>query len=490
MNNLHQAQSHEILRSWQSQRNDINHHKDFVLPMFIGNEDDTIESIETMPEVYRYGCNRAIEYLEPLVYSFGLRAVLLFPVITKADQDRFDARLKSGDEDVDDDGIISSINSSGTPTTASSGSSSDDEDGAGRTSIPLGAERLLSVEETNPQANSTQSQNPFLNQNEEEEDHLLGEQSDQVHGSREMTNLPAKKVAPLTTKEANLMLVSKSLDVKLIRGLALKDNYNPVLRLVPKLRSKFPELLIICDVCLCAFTSTGHCCLFEDHPRSGHGVQSSDDFSKPHLHHHLSTRPPVIGSNLLNSFPISNKVTCQYLAMLSVEYARRGCSVVAPSDMMDGRILRIREKLDENRLQHVSILSYSAKFASSFYGPFRQATNNAPEFGDRRAYQLPPGSRAMAMKSVKRDIEQGADFVMVKPGGPYLDIVRDISQMHPDVPIAVYQVSGEYAMLKMAAKANILDLKAAVNEMLTAYRRAGANIIITYFTPELLRGDL
>lgn len=489
MSNLHQAQSHEVLRSWQSQRNDINHHKDFVLPMFIGNDDDSIEPIETMPEVYRYGCNRAIEYLEPLVYSFGLRAVLLFPVVTKIDQERLDAKLNVGVEvqdDDDEDEIVSSTNSSGTPPTPSSSSSSDDEE-TGRASDLLGAERLLSVEESSSQIQTTQSQNPFLNQNEEEEDHLLGEQIDQADRSAVLSSIPAKKIVP--TKDASLMLASKSLDVKLIRGLALKDTHNPVLRLVPKLRAKFPELLIICDVCLCAFTSTGHCCLFEDNPMGGHNVLTSNDFSD-RRHHHVSSRSPAVGSNMLNTFPISNKVTCQYLAMLSVEYALRGCNVVAPSDMMDGRILRIREKLDENRLQHVSILSYSAKFASSFYGPFRQATNNAPEFGDRRAYQLPPGSRAMAMKSVKRDIAQGADFVMVKPGGPYLDIVRDIRQAVPDVPIAVYQVSGEYAMLKVAAKANILDLKAAVNEMLTSYRRAGANIIITYFAPELLRGEL
>lgn len=486
MSNLHQAQSHEILRSWQSQRNDVNHHKDFVLPMFIGNQDDSIEVIENMPEVYRYGCNRAIEYLEPLVYSFGLRAVLLFPVVTKADQEKVDAKIKSGDEDEDDeDGIVSSTNSSATPTSPLSSSSSDDGD-PHRASNLLGAERLISVESTNPQSNSGQSQNPFLNQNEEEEDHLLGEQSDQVDRPNEITSIPAPKVVPLINKDSSLIRISKSLDVKLIRGLALKDTYNPVLRLVPKLRAKFPELLIICDVCLCAFTSTGHCCLFDDQPTGGHSVLPSTDFSD----HSMSVRSTTVGANIMNQFPISNKVTCQYLAMLSVEYALRGCNVVAPSDMMDGRILRIRERLDENKLQHVSIMSYSAKFASAFYGPFRQATNNAPEFGDRRAYQLPPGSRVMAMKAVSRDIKQGADFVMVKPGGPYLDIVRDIRREHSDIPIAIYQVSGEYAMLRVAAKANIVDLKQAVNEMLTSYRRAGADIIITYFTPELLRGEL
>jgi len=468
--NLHQAQSHEILRCWQAQRTDFNHHKDFVLPVFVGNDDDSVESIEGMPDVYRYGCNRAIEYLEPLVYSFGLRAVLLFPVVTKSKRE--EQELVDGeDEDDSDQDIISSSDLSASQSSRPSSTSSDEQQ------VSVLRERLLPVDEPTTLASS---QNPFLNQNEEEQDHLLGEQGEPVQLETE----PRSMVSPPVIRVEQPIDHSRSLDVKLIKGMALKDKYNPVLRIIPRLREKFPELLIICDVCLCAFTSTGHCCLFDDKPKGAHNHSNFQD-----QHARLASLGAST-SNIMGRLTISNKITCQYLAMLAVEYAFRGCNVVAPSDMMDGRILTIREKLDENKLQHVSILSYAAKFASAFYGPFRAATNNAPEFGDRRSYQLPPGSRAMAMKAVQRDINQGADFVMVKPGGHFLDIVRDIRQEHPNVPIAIYQVSGEYAMLKLAAKEKILDLKVAVNEILASYRRAGATIIISYFTPELLRGEL
>lgn len=466
-NNLHQAQSHDILRSWQSQRNDINHHKDFVLPMFIGNNDDAIESIESMPDVYRYGCNTAIDYLDPLVNKYGLRAVLLFPVVTKTDRVELDNEGVEMSDSEHDDSSEGRSNSSSSQSTLENSSDEDEDDVQ-----EVSAERLLGEDE--------QTNNPFYtfgnhNQSKEEEDHLLaGEQGSGnvlATDSVKATGAAPPKPPPRANEKA-LMKISQVQDIKLIKGMALKDKYNPVLRLIPKIRAKFPKLLIICDVCLCAFTSTGHCCLFEDHSRAKSGKGSTS------------------GSNMMRHFPISNKTTCQYLAMLAVEYARRGCDVIAPSDMMDGRILTIREMLNESGLHQVSIMSYSAKFASAFYGPFRQATDNAPEFGDRRAYQLPPGSRALASKAVQRDIDQGADFVMVKPGGLYLDIVRDISEKHPDVPIAIYQVSGEYSMLKLAAKAGLIDLKLALNETLTAFRRAGVSIIISYFTPEILRGEL
>lgn len=418
---------------------------DFVLPVFIGNDDDAIEPIGAMPDVNRYGVNTAIKYLEPLVYSFGLRAVLLFPVVTKPDPEKLASGNIDGEDDDDDiynhsssgREINSSSNSSGTTSTSTSSSSEAD---AGE----LMPKRLLppSAQEAK-NSQTTNSQNPFLDR-AEEEDHLLGSED------------PAGREAVQKSK-------TKAVDIKLIRSLALKDKHNPVLRLLPLLRSKFPDLLILCDVCLCAFTSTGHCCLFEDHER-----QASDK----------------------NNFPISNKITCQYLSTLAVKYALKGCNVIAPSDMMDGRIRAIREKLDENELFQVPIMSYSAKFASAFYGPFRDATKNTPEFGDRRAYQLPAGSRAMAMRAVQRDVNEGADMIMVKPGGAYLDIIRDIRESQPSIPIAVYQVSGEYTMLKIAADAGVLDLKKAVNESMTAFRRAGATIIISYFTPEILRGEI
>lgn len=460
--NLHQAQSHSLLRSWQSKRTDINHPNDFVLPMFIGNDDNSLEPIESMPNVYRYGCNRAIEYLEPLVNSYGLKSVLLFPVVTKKDQ-VLDDESDDPQSDVDECENVTEKSSSSSESQYSR-TSSDEEDGRTANIRP---DRFIEIE--------PKVQNPFLNQNEEEEHHLLDEASGQEPGSDTVVPRPKVPTPPPRANEIALRKVSRKTDVRLIKDLALKDQHNPVLRLIPRLRAKFPNLLIICDVCLCAFTSTGHCCLFEDH------LKAEKDRSG------YRRTPNTMPSH---AFPISNKITCQYLAILSVEYGLRGCNMVAPSDMMDGRILTIREKLNENRLQHVSIMSYSAKFASAFYGPFRQATNNAPEFGDRRAYQLPPGSRGLAMKAAERDISQGADFVMVKPGGPYLDIVRDIREAHPNIPIAIYQVSGEYAMLKAAASANIIDLKRSVSEMLTAFRRAGASIIISYFTPDILRGEL
>lgn len=487
---LHQAQCHDILRSWQSQRNDVNNHKDFVLPIFIINDDDAIEAIESMPGVCRYGCNRAIEYLEPLIYSFGLRAILLFPVITKsAHQTKPNhSTLDESDDDEavedSDRGILSSSDSSSTSTSASHSCSSSLSDIEHEVDLP---DRLIPVEET------ANSQNPFLNQNEEEEDHLLELEPSENHQAAPTGDPPLAFVSadvpppppapPLRLAEQQLVMstsTSKLLDARSIEMFALNEKYNPVLRLIPQLRVRFPELLVICDVCLCTFTSTGHCCLFESHFEQP--TASSQSQAKI-----LSEKV----SSALNQLPsIDNKTTCRYLAKLSLEYAIRGCQVVAPSDMMDNRVSVIRKHLDNNKLTNVTIMSYSSKFASSFYGPFRQAANSAPEFGDRKTYQLPPGSRALAMRAVSRDIKEGADLVMVKPGGPYLDIVRDIREMHPFLPIAIYQVSGEYSMLRLAAKANILDLKSAVNEMLTAFRRAGASIIITYFTPELLRGEL
>lgn len=393
---LHQAQSHPILRTWQCQRNDINHHADFVLPMFIGNNDDAIEPIESMPDVNRYGCNTAVKYLEPLVYSFGLRAVLLFPVVTKAqsvseDQVGFvggDSNDQDDEEDDDDDDTDFTSSSSEQSLTTESNSAdgsdddSDDEPKKGR---------IISIK----RKPSTSSRNK---------------------------RIPATDKSPTPT---GVFKNSKDQDVRLIRGLALREENNPVLRLIPKLREKFPNLLIICDVCLCAFTSTGHCCLFDDHSIKTKAsslvnnnanyvnIVDSHDISDKTVDQTLRVSDVNPGERKrlpnieLTQYLISNKISCQYLAKLAIEYASRGCNVLAPSDMMDGRIQVIREKLNENHLHHVSIMSYSAKFASSFYGPFRQAAASKPQFGDRKAYQLPPGSRAMALKAVSRDIDQG-----------------------------------------------------------------------------------
>lgn len=235
------------------------------------------------------------------------------------------------------------------------------------------------------------------------------------------------------------------------RGSAADSEDTPAIQAVRKIRTKFPDLLVACDVCLCPYTSHGHC-----------GILREDG-------------------------TIQNEASCQRLAEVALAYARVGCHIVAPSDMMDGRIGAIKNALLSNDLGNkVSVMSYSAKFASCFYGPFRDAALSKPAFGDRRCYQLPPGARGLARRAVDRDVREGADMLMVKPGMPYLDLVREVKDRHPDHPLAVYHVSGEYAMLWHGAQAGAFDLKVAVLESMTSFRRAGADIIITYYVPQLL----
>jgi len=226
---------------------------------------------------------------------------------------------------------------------------------------------------------------------------------------------------------------------------------NPVVKALPLLREWFPKLLIACDVCLCPYTSHGHC-----------GIITTDG--------------------------IDNKLSISRLQEIALAYAKAGAHIVAPSDMMDNRVGAIKEILIHNKLDSkVSILSYSAKFASNFYGPFRDAAKSAPAFGDRRCYQLPSGSRGLAIRATERDVTEGADMLMVKPGMPYLDIIRDIKNCHPHHPLYVYQVSGEFAMLYHASQAGAFNLQDAVLESMKAFRRAGADCIITYFAPLLIK---
>ncbi len=183
---------------------------------------------------------------------------------------------------------------------------------------------------------------------------------------------------------------------------------------------------------------------------------------------------------------VDNSASIHRLGEIAAAYADAGAHVIAPSDMMDGRVAAIKSALKaRGHGSRVSVMSYSAKFASCFYGPFRDAAHSGMSFGDRSFYQLPPGSRSLAIRAVDRDIEEGADFVMVKPGGPYLDICRDVAE-RSSVPVAVYHVSGEYAMLYHAATAGAFDLKRAVMESMVSFRRAGVTIIITYFAPRVL----
>lgn len=234
-------------------------------------------------------------------------------------------------------------------------------------------------------------------------------------------------------------------------GTHADSNSNPVVKALPKLRTWFPELTLACDVCLCPYTSHGHC-----------GIMFNDGV-------------------------INNDASIKRIAQVSLSYAKAGAHIIAPSDMMDGRIRAIKDILRLNNLgNRVCVLAYSAKFASSFYGPFRDAAKSKPAFGDRKCYQLPPGSKGLAARAVARDIEEGADMMMVKPGLSYLDMVRQVKDTHPEYPLFIYQVSGEYAMIYHAAKNGSIDFKTLLSEVLLSMRRAGADVIITYYTPVIL----
>jgi porphobilinogen synthase len=229
------------------------------------------------------------------------------------------------------------------------------------------------------------------------------------------------------------------------------DENGIIQRAVRALKRAVPDLVVITDVCLCEYTSHGHCGVVRETP---------------------------------GGFEVDNDATLDLLAKTAVSQAAAGADIVAPSDMMDGRIKVIREALDENGFAHVPILSYAAKMASAFYGPFREAAESAPKFGDRRSYQMDFANKREALREIALDLEEGADMVMVKPALAYLDIIAAARERF-EVPIAAYNVSGEYAMVKAAAKMGWLDEDRIVWEILTAIKRAGADLIITYFAKEV-----
>ncbi|KAB2962910.1 MAG: porphobilinogen synthase [Thermoanaerobaculia bacterium] len=228
------------------------------------------------------------------------------------------------------------------------------------------------------------------------------------------------------------------------------DENGIVPRAIRALKGALPELQVWADVCLCEYTSHGHCGVLDDQGR------------------------------------VLNDETLPLLARAAVTYARAGADAVAPSDMMDGRVAAIRDALDEAGLTGMPIVSYAAKYASGFYGPFRDAAQSAPAFGDRRAYQMDPPNSDEALHEVALDLEEGADVVMVKPAGPYLDIVRRVKDEF-GVPVAAYQVSGEYSLIKAAAERGWIDEKRVAMESLIGIRRAGADLILTYFAPDAAR---
>lgn len=233
------------------------------------------------------------------------------------------------------------------------------------------------------------------------------------------------------------------------QGSSAWDMNQPVQQAIKAIREAVPNLIVISDVCLCQYTSTGHCGCVEDHE-------------------------------------VLNDETLPLLAKVAVSHAKAGAHMVAPSDMMDGRVAVIREALDEEGFTNVSIMSYAAKYASAYYGPFRDAVHSAPEFGDRKGYQMDEANRLEAMREIELDIREGADIIMIKPALSYLDIVRE-ARDNFDYPLAVYNVSGEYAMVKTAAKAGLVDEKRIVLETLLSMKRAGAKIIITYHALDVAR---
>lgn len=234
-------------------------------------------------------------------------------------------------------------------------------------------------------------------------------------------------------------------------GTAADDPTGPVIQAIRLLRFHFPRLYIVTDVCLCEYTSHGHC-----------GILRED------------------GS-------LDNMQSVDRVSDVALGYAAAGAHCVAPSDMNDGRVRAIKLKLIEAGLAHrVLLMSYSAKFSGCLYGPFRDAAGSSPSFGDRRCYQLPPGGRGLARRAIQRDVMEGADIVMVKPASSYLDIIRDAKELAKDMPVAAYQVSGEFAMIHAGAKAGIFDLKTMAFESTEGILRAGAGIVVSYFVPEFL----
>jgi porphobilinogen synthase len=238
-------------------------------------------------------------------------------------------------------------------------------------------------------------------------------------------------------------------DKKDDRATGAYDEHGVVQEALRALKSSVPGILLITDVCLCEYTANGHC-----------GIVSGDE--------------------------IRNDESLELLALTALSHAKAGADVVAPSDMMDGRVGAIRKLLDKNGLENIPILSYAVKYASGYYGPFREAAESTPAFGDRRSHQMDPANAREALKEVDLDIEEGADILMVKPAGPYLDVIRMIRDRYPH-PLAAYQVSGEYSALMAAGRLGWLDLPRTMMESLIGIRRAGADIIFTYFAKEAAR---
>ncbi len=280
-----------------------------------------------------------------------------------------------------------------------------------------------------------------------------------IHEPREISAMPGIAQWPLEYlgREAE-RIAGLGIPAVLLFGIPVdKDEvgsqaYNPegiIQQAIRRLKAAVPELVVMTDVCLCEYTSHGHC-----------GVIHNGD--------------------------VQNDESLKLLAQMALSHVEAGADLVAPSDMMDGRVGAIRQALDEHGFSQTPIMAYSAKFASGFYGPFREAAESAPQFGDRRSYQMDPANGREALREVELDIAEGADIVMVKPALAYLDVIRQVRDRW-NVPVAAYNVSGEFSMIKAAAEHGWIDERRIVMEVLTSIRRAGADMIITYFAPDVAR---
>ena len=258
----------------------------------------------------------------------------------------------------------------------------------------------------------------------------------------------ARALGPLGIKAAILFGIPETKDAF---GLESHAEDGVVQQAIRALKETSPDLVLVTDVCLCEYTDHGHCGLLED---SGY---------------------------------LLNDETLEVLARIAVSHAQAGADVVAPSGMIDGMVGAIRAALDNEGLEHVAILSYAVKYASALYGPFREAAEGAPAFGDRRTHQLDPGNAREALREAALDVEEGADALLVKPALGYLDVVLRVHERFPELPLAAYNVSGEYAMVKAAAMSGWLDERPAVLELLSAMRRAGADFIVTYHATDAAR---
>ncbi|MGL4208785.1 MAG: porphobilinogen synthase [Candidatus Adiutrix sp.] len=268
--------------------------------------------------------------------------------------------------------------------------------------------------------------------------------ADQYHLSPDMAAQEAKRLFDLGLKSVILFGLPKNKDAQ---GSSGSQPLGPVQMAVKAIKKAVPTMVVATDVCLCEYTDHGHC-------------------------------------GLINKGEIDNDLTLPHLAAQALSHAEAGCDIVAPSDMMDGRVAHMAQTLAQNGFAHIPIMAYSVKYASAFYGPFREAASSTPAFGDRRSYQMDPARPREAFLEMDSDVAEGADILMVKPAGIYLDIIRQARDRY-DLPLAAYQVSGEFAMIMAASQNGLLNEKEAALESLLAIKRAGADIIISYFAPKI-----